>query len=123
MAAAVTDSNWPDNVREIILAIAEKAGDEGAPLVDQVGKASVIKEKETPTWVYFSVPEGAEKVRWPDGVIPMRFNATIFDGSGQPTGIIYVWVEGGLLSAIEQPWYVDYPTGWPKPEQLVWDIE
>lgn len=119
----MTDPRLPENVREIILAIAEKAGDEGSALAEQIDVATVAFDENVLTWLYFEVPEGARRLAWKDGVIPMHLNATVLDASGEPTGLIYVWVEDGLLSAIEHPWYVDYPTGWPVPERLVWDLE
>lgn len=116
----MTPPGLPDDVRRILLAIADRSGEFRDVLVRQIQHAVVTENART--WVYFSVPDSEERVPWPDGVIPYDLNPTVFAGSGEPTGSIYVWVEDGRLSGVEHPWFTDEaPTEWPNVDMLVWD--
>ncbi|MBO0898741.1 hypothetical protein J1G42_02035 [Cellulomonas sp. zg-ZUI222] len=118
--AAVTSAGLPEDVRRILVAVAERSGEHRDVLVRQITRAVVTENART--WVYFSVPDPVARVPWSDGFIPLALNPSVVDASGEPTGTIYVWVEDGRLSGVEHPWFTDEaPTQWPSVDMLVWD--
>lgn len=53
----------------------------------------------------------------PDGVFPAR--SIVIDDGGHPIGSLLIWVESGMLSALEYAWYSDEPpTSLPDPAMI-----
>ena len=57
----------------------------------------------------------------PDGKFPV--DVVVQSSSGETTGFILVWTDGGYLSTIEHSWVTDQmPDEFPSPEDLrLWD--
>ncbi len=94
-----------------VLAAAENADALAAQLpVARVGAG-------TTTFLDLTVPAGVPRAGVPDGPLPV--SAVVSDVDGQPLGEIIVWVEGGLLSALEYAWVTDdEPREWPAPDHV-----
>jgi len=117
----MTGDKLPEDVRDLLIEVSRRAGRDGKILLLQVDSAKVVSC--SPTWIHVAVPNSVPGVTWSDGVIPMSLNPSVFDDLGEPTGMIYIWVENGRLSALEQPWFTDEPPmTWPSVERLVWDL-
>lgn len=70
----------------------------------------------SPTALRVEVPPGAPLVEAADGPIPGR--ALVY-GVGGVTSEIMVWIRGGKLIMLEQPWYTDNPpVEWPTAEMV-----
>ncbi len=74
-----------------------------------------------PTYLHLGVTPGAPPADCPDGKVPV--DAVVESPSGETTGFILVWTEGGYLSTIEHAWVTDeMPDEFPSPERLrLWD--
>jgi hypothetical protein len=69
------------------------------------------------TFLHLTVPADVPHADLPDGPLPV--SAVVSDVDGRSIGEIIVWVEGGLLSALEYAWVTDEePTEWPAPERV-----
>ncbi|MCT2586649.1 hypothetical protein [Actinophytocola gossypii] len=69
------------------------------------------------TFLNLAVPAEVPHASVPDGPLPV--SAVVNDPDGHPLGEIIVWVEGGLLSALEYAWVTDEEPGeWPAPEHV-----
>jgi hypothetical protein len=77
----------------------------------------VVVTGGTPAMVDLSLDPGFERANLPNGPLPVR--AIAYDDAGTPIGEVLVWVEDGLLSALEHAWYTDErPDEFPIPSQL-----
>jgi hypothetical protein len=82
----------------------------------QIPFARVVERgSDLPTWLYFEV-SGATPVACRDGNVA---SCVVEDSSGEATGFLELWVENGVLSALEHPWVTDeMPQAFPSVEQL-----
>ena len=116
----MTAAPLPQAARDVLMAIARRAGEHAETFARQVDHAVVTEDERT--WIYFSVPRSQPRLPWRDGVIPMGLNPGVVE-SGEPTSEVLVWVEDGRLCAMEHPWFTDDPpAGWPRVDDLVWDL-
>jgi hypothetical protein len=76
-----------------------------------------------PTYLHLAVMPGVPPADCPDGKVPV--DAVVVSRSGETTGFILVWTEGGYLSTIEHAWVTDeMPEEFPSPERLrLWDTK
>ena len=107
----------PARVQELLSELARRLGPSGVALAKQAGVATT--ERATATWVDIHVPDEVVRGDWPDG--PLSISPTVLAPNGSLLGSIHVWVEAGILAAIEQGWFTDVaPDEWPKLDQLQW---
>lgn len=82
-------------------------------LVDQARVARVVSASSTNIDL---LPGSLSPVRLPDGPTPGR--ALVMRG-GVIQSEVMLWVNGGQLVALEQPWYSDdMPTAWPSAAEI-----
>jgi hypothetical protein len=74
----------------------------------------------SPTFPHFDVGAAARVLDVPDGPLPVR--TSVIGDDGQFDGELLVWVEAGLLSALEYAWVTDQPpAALPQPSRLAFD--
>jgi hypothetical protein len=77
----------------------------------------VLVGSGTPTMVELTLDKASARADLPDGPLPIR--AVAYDDAGTPIGEVLVWIEDGLLSALEHAWYTDSrPDEFPPASQL-----
>jgi hypothetical protein len=70
-----------------------------------------------PTYLHLVVTPGVAPADCPDGKVPV--DAVVESPSGETTGFILVWAEGGYLSTIEHAWVTDdMPAEFPPVDRL-----
>ena len=71
----------------------------------------------SPAYVEVDIPDDSPAGPWPDG--PLSLSPTVVDDQGEAIGSILIWIAGGRISLLEQPWYTDEPPGsWPPAERV-----
>lgn len=79
--------------------------------------AKVMVSGGTPAMVELTPDPSSDPSELPDGPLPVR--AVAYDDGGTALGEVLVWIEDGLLSALEHAWYTDSrPDEFPLPSQL-----
>jgi hypothetical protein len=113
MQQAIPSRDLTANEREA-LEIAIEASPFSQALSKQALTATV--KGGLPTFLDLDV-QGEPATACPDG--PLTVRAFVSGPSGETTGEILVWVEAGLLSALEFAWYTDKaPEEFPPPESI-----
>lgn len=86
-----------------------------APLRDQLTRVEGVSG-DMATYYDYRVPPPFSPIHR-DGPVPVR--GDVHDRSGEPVGVLLLWVKDGALSFLEHAWYLDeMPTELP-PIELV----
>lgn len=111
----------PTNVRDLLRRMVQELPSTLAkPLVGQIARASI--GDWSPTMLDLVVPDDSPEVAIADGPIS-EIAPAVLSPDGQSSGEILLWVKGGRLSFIEQPWWTDQPpTDWPSIENVRFGI-
>jgi hypothetical protein len=105
----------PDALRLVLEAMSAVIDVGGDVLAKQAAAARITSA--SPTYIDVEVPLSCPAGPWSDG--PLSLSPTVVDDRGQAVGSILVWVSGGRISFLEQPWYTDDPpTDWPSIERI-----
>ncbi|WP_219108472.1 hypothetical protein [Austwickia sp. TVS 96-490-7B] len=105
----------PDQVLDLLAAIAAHLGDVGQPLAIQARHARVLNY--SPTYIDLNIPERCDSGSWPDG--PLDIKPLVTDRQGEPVGEVLLWVSSGRITLLEQAWFTDDPpTAWPSMENV-----
>ena len=108
-------NSLPQQVTDLLLAIAELLGDVGQPLAIQAREARV--SGYSPTYIDIMVPASCKPGTWADG--PLSIKPLVIDRGGDPLGEILVWVSAGRVTLLEQAWFTDDPPpSWPPLEMV-----
>jgi hypothetical protein len=77
----------------------------------------LVSVESTTCMLNFELGSDQQQVDLPNGPLPITAN--VYSGNGELAGEILVWVNDGLLSAMEYPWFTDQmPTVFPNPDAL-----
>ena len=86
-----------------------------APLFDQLTRVEGVYGDMASYYDYRVLPPFDPVHRY--GPIPVR--GDVHDRSGEPVGVLLLWVKGGALSFLEHAWYLDeMPTELPPIERV-----
>jgi hypothetical protein len=114
----MTDESLPEAVRQVLEAMSAMIEGGGEALAEQARVARV--KSLSPTYIEVDISGECPTGPWSDGPLPL--SPTVLDEQGEAIGSIFVWVAGGRLSLLEQPWYRDEPpTDWPSLERVEWE--
>ena len=108
----------PEAVVQILEAMSSLIDGGGDVLAAQARVARVTSF--SPTYIDVDVPDDCPTGPWPDGPLPL--SPTVVGDRGEVIGSLLIWIAGGRISLLEQPWYTEEPpTSWPSLERVQWE--
>jgi hypothetical protein len=111
----MSGESLPEAIRRVLEAMSAVLESGGEVLAAQAHAARV--RSFSPTYIELDIPAACPGGPWPDG--PLSLSPTVVDDQGEAIGSILIWVAGGRISLLEQPWYTDEPpSSWPPMERV-----